>query len=431
MTKVKDYIPRLAEHTLITKLNSSGCVVVTGPKFCGKSTMCEQFAKSTVALKTTNAIDLARIDPASALTGDKPHLIDEWQKAPEIWNVIKDDLDKDYQFGKYILTGSTTPIDPSKIQNSAAGRIAPMTLRPFSLYESKESLGIISLQKLFDSNYSFSSIYENQNPVSINDIAFYVCRGGWPIAIKAQKEYAINVTENYFNGLFTIEDESDEFADFLKNKNIELLKLVLKTLARNVSTQAKNTSMIADIIASGERSTLDENTFLSYKKTLEDLFIAYDMPAWNLNLRTSVAVRTAPTHHFVDTSIAAMALGIKPSDLLNDLKSFGFFFEDFAVRDLMIYAESFGAELRHYRDSSGQEVDAIIKMPNGQYGAIEIKIASQSNIKEGIDSLKSFERKMKNSGLKTPSFKMVLTSHGGCYKNEEGIYIVPINLLKN
>ena len=431
MAKVKDYISRLAEQTLLTKLNSSGCVVVTGPKFCGKSTMCEEFAKSVTALKTTNSIELAKADPKSALIGANPHLIDEWQKAPEIWNVIKDDLDSDYQFGKYILTGSTTPIEPSKIQNSAAGRITPMMLKPFTLFESKESSGVVSLSGLFNKEYSFTTVYDNQNLISLADIAFYICRGGWPIAVKAKKEYAINVTNNYYNGLFTIEDESDEFAEFLKNKNIDLLKLVLKTLARNISTQAKNTSMISDIIASGERSVLDDDTFLSYKKTLEDLFVVYDMPAWNLNLRTSVAVRTAPTHHFVDTSIATSALGIKPADLMNDLKSFGFFFEDFAVRDLSVYAESLGAELKHYRDSSGLEVDAIIKLPNGEYGAVEIKIASEKNISEGISSLNSFSKKMKENELKLPSFRMILTSHGSCRKTEDNIYIVPINLLRN
>ena len=431
MAKVKDYISRLAEQTLLTKLNSSGCVVVTGPKFCGKSTMCEEFAKSVTALKTTNSIELAKADPKSALIGANPHLIDEWQKAPEIWNVIKDDLDSDYQFGKYILTGSTTPIEPSKIQNSAAGRITPMMLKPFTLFESKESSGVVSLSGLFNKEYSFTTVYDNQNLISLSDIAFYICRGGWPIAVKAKKEYAINVTNNYYNGLFTIEDESDEFAEFLKNKNLDLLKLVLRTLARNISTQAKNTSMISDIIASGERSVLDDDTFISYKKTLEDLFIVYDMPAWNLNLRTSVAVRTAPTHHFVDTSIATSALGIKPADLMNDLKSFGFFFEDFAVRDLSVYAESLGAELKHYRDSSGLEVDAIVKLPNGEYGAVEIKIASEKNISEGISSLNSFSKKMKENELKLPSFRMILTSHGSCRKTGDNIYIVPINLLRN
>ena len=430
MAKIKDYIPRLAEKALERKLHSCGCVVVSGPKFCGKSTLCNEYAKSVTTLKTTNAIEMARMDPASALIGDNPHLIDERQKAPEICNIIKDDLDKDYQFGKYLLTGSTTPVDPSKIQNSAAGRITSLKLRPFSMLESNESSGVISLSGLFDKNYEFTTVFAQHNPVSLSDIAHIICRGGWPVAVKAEKEYALDVTESYYDGLFTIEDESDEFADFLKNKNIELLKIILKSFARHISTETKNTSMIRDILESGERSKLADETFLAYKKTLEDLFIIYDMPAWNLNLRTSVAVRSAPTHHFVDTSIATSALGIKPADLLNDLRSFGFFFEDMAVRDLSIYAESFGGELKHYRDSNDLEVDAILKLRNGEYGAIEIKIASEKNINEGIDSLARFERRMRDSNLKTPAFKMVLTSHGASFKVKD-TYIVPISLLRN
>ncbi len=429
--KKEEYIPRLAESTLVKKLKSCGCVLVKGPKFCGKSTMCSRYANSIIELKTDNAIALANSDPRSALDGNTPHLIDEWQKVPEIWNYIKDDLDKDYQFGKYILTGSTTPIDSKRIQNSASGRITPMLLKTFSLYETNESLGYISLKDLFDENYQLKTVFAKDNPISLKDIAFYICRGGWPIAIKADKNVAIDVTENYYNSLFTVENESDEFASFLKNKSIGLLKLVLKCLAKNISTETKNTTMISDILASGERQKLDDDTFLTYKKTLEDLFIVYDMPAWNFNLRTSVMVRSAPKHHFIDTSIATQALGITPQDLLRDLKSFGFFFEDFAVHDLSIYADSFGAELKHYRDSTGVEVDALIKMKNGDYGAIEIKIYSEENIKKGINSLISFENRMKGSNLKTPSFKMILTSHGYAQKTKEGIYVVPINLLKN
>ena len=429
---VKNYVSRLAENMLETKLNSSGCVVVSGPKFCGKSTMCERFAKSVTPLKTTNAIELALADPRSALFGETPHLIDEWQKAPEIWNEIKNDLDEDYEFGKYILTGSTTPVDANRIQHSGAGRITRMTLKPFTLFESGESSGIVSLAKLFQGgSEDFPVRYASDNKTSLQDIAFLICRGGWPIAVKAKKLYALNVTKNYFEGLFVIENESDEFAAFLKNKNVELLQIILRSFARNISTQAKKTAMIKDILASGVRASLDDDTFSSYEKILKDLFIIYDLPARNLNLRSTVTVRTAPTHHFIDTSIATAALKINPMDLLNDMKSFGFFFEDFAVRDLSVYAESIGGDLKHYRDSSGQEVDAVVEMENGEYCAVEIKIASERNIKEGIDSLNGFEEKMRNNGLKAPLFKMILTSHGACYKTEDGIYVVPITCLKN
>ena len=305
-----------------------------------------------------------------------------------------------------------------------------MMLRPFSLFESGDSSGAVSLAELFDPEYVLPTVYSAENPADLLDVAFWICRGGWPIAVMAKKEFAIDVTDNYFNGLFTIEDESDEFAEFLKNKKIELLMLVLRVLARNVSTQAKTKGMIEDILNSGERSSLDEETFLKYKQTLENLFIVYDMPAWNLNLRSSVAVRSAPTHHFVDTSIATSALGIKPADLLNDLRSFGFFFEDMAVRDLAIYSDALGADIRHYRDSNGQEVDAIIHLRNGDYGAMEIKLASEKNIEEGIKSLQRFDKKMEANGLKRPAFKMVLTSHGACYC-KDGVYVVPINLLRD
>lgn len=428
----RKYKKRLAEKTLEIKLNSSGCVVVSGPKFCGKSTMCERFAKSITPLKTTNSIELALADPRSALSGRKPHLIDEWQKAPEIWNEIKNDLDKKYEFGKYILTGSTTPANPELIQHSGAGRITRMSLKPFTLYESGESTGIVSLANLFENPADpFPTRYESDNKIGLSDIAFLVCRGGWPISVMAKKEYALNVTRNYFDGLFIVENESDEFASFLKNKNIELLHIILRSFARNISTQAKRTGMIKDILESGVRKSLDEDTFISYETILKDLFIIYDLPAWNLNLRTSVAVRTAPTHHFIDTSVATAALRINPADLINDLKSFGYFFEDFAVRDLSVYAESIGGELKHYRDSSGQEVDAIIELENGEYCAVEIKIASSKNIIEGISSLNSFEKKIFENGLRTPKFKMVLTSHGACYKTEDGIFVVPISYLKN
>jgi len=428
----KEYIKRLAEVNLDKKLHSSGCVLVSGPKFCGKTTMCKQFAKSLTALKDTNTIDLAKADVRTTLIGDKPHLIDEWQKVPEIWNYIKNDLDDDYQFGKYILTGSTTPVDPSKIQHSGAGRITKMVLRPFALFESGESNGKVSLSELFSNpDKKIDTVLREDNKVTLQDISYYVCRGGWPISVKSEKEYAIETTKNYFNGLFTNEDENDDFALILKNKNIDLLKIILKSYARNISTESKKSNMIADIIESGVRETLDEDTFNSYEKVLKDLYIIYDMPSWNQNLRSSVSVRTTPTHHFVDTSIATASLGIKPTDLMNDLKSFGFFFEDFAVRDLSVYADSINCDLKHYRDSNGQEVDAIVEAENGDYCAIEIKIASDENIKNGISSLCSFEKKMNDNNIKKPLFKMVLTSHGACYKSKEGVLVVPINFLKN
>lgn len=424
------YIRRLEESILERRLKSTGCVLVAGPKACGKTTLSKRFGKSSVSLKTNKMVELALSDPHLMLKGEIPHLIDEWQKAPEIWNLIKDDLDQDYVFGKYILTGSTTPVDASKILHSGAGRISTLTLRPFTLFESGESNGSVSLSELFNNpQMNIPTMFENQT--SLMDIAYYMCRGGWPISLMAGKEYAIDSTIAYFDALFTVDNENDDFYLLLKDKDISLLKLILKEYARNISTQAKKSSMIAAIIQSGERSKLDEDTFSKYVDVLKKLFIVYDLPAWNLNLRTTVAVRTAPTHHFFDPSIALCSLGILEGDLLNDLKSFGLFFEDFVLRDLSVYAESIRGTLKHYRDSSGQEVDCIIELPNTEYAAIEVKLHSEKNLEEGIKSLNSFEQKMKSNDLKSPRFKMIVTSHGPCYQNKDGIYIVPITCLKN
>lgn len=274
------------------------------------------------------------------------------------------------------------------------------------------------------------TIFEKNNETQLSDIAFYICRGGWPISVLSDKEYSLEVTKNYFERLFSIKNESDEFAYYLKSIDKDLLFLILKSFARNISTQCKKTTMINDILSSGQRSTLDEDTFTKYLKILKNLFIIYDMPARNLNLRSSISVRKAPTHHFIDTSIATAALNILPNDLLNDMKSFGLFFEDFVVRDLSIYSQSNGYKLTHYRDSSGQEIDSIIETASGDFAAVEIKIASEKNIAEGISSLSSFKKKLLNNNLTLPVFSLILTSHGSCYKTKDDIFVVPINYLK-
>ncbi len=429
---MEKYINRLIEREMTKKLHSSGCVLVKGPKFSGKSTMCQRFSSSVTALKTKNQIALIESDPVLALKGEKPHLIDEWQKVPEVWNLIRDDLDKEYIFGKFILTGSTTPADPKKIYHSGAGRISSLVMRPMSLYESGESDGRFSLKDIFSDGFDKSkSVMPYSDDFSLSDVAYLICRGGWPISVLSDEEYAIDVTKNYYDGLFANENESDEFAEFIANKDIELLKAILKSYARNVSTQVKNSAVIGDVLKSEVRRTLDEDTFKKYKNILENLFVIFEMPSWNLNLRSSVSVRVAPTYHFFDTSIATAALGITPSDLLSDLNSFGFFFEDMAIRDLSVYCSPLGAALKHYRDSVGREVDAILEMPNGEYMAIEVKIYSESNIKSGVSSLLSFQSSIIKDGRKPPKRMMILTSHGPSYVTEEGVYVISINHLKD
>lgn len=419
------YYDRLIEKEIEKKLRTSGAVLVAGPKFCGKTTTCMKYQKSFVKLNTKQAITMARMDPHGVLEGDKPRLIDEWQKAPDIWNQVKDDLDFNYEFGKYILTGSSTPADKTEVHHSGAGRIAPVKMRPMSLWESKDSKGTVSLSELF--NDGAITPWDVNAVFSLADVAYLICRGGWPISVLAQREIAVEITKNYYNGLFVFEDcENERF----RNKQPEILKMIVRSYARHISTEAAVSTIVADLRQNNER-TMDIKTYNEYVEALGDLFILEDMPAWNPNIRSKTAIRSTPTRHFVDTSIACRALGVGPDDLLNDLESFGLFFEDMAVRDLRIYAEVNGGEVRHYRDNAGLECDAVVHLENGCWGAVEIKLGGDELIEAGASSLKLLKSKIENkSDEKSPSFLMVLTAVGGAYRRDDGVYVVPINLLK-
>lgn len=419
------YYERLIEKEIERKLKSSGAVLVAGPKFCGKTTTCMKYQKSFVKLNTKQAIAMARMNPGGVLDGETPRLIDEWQKAPDIWNQVKDDLDFHYEFGKYILTGSSTPADKTEVHHSGAGRIAPVRMRPMSLWESKDSKGTVSLAELFKGG---KPIPWDLNPdFSLSDVAHLICRGGWPISVLAPKEIAIEITKNYYNGLFVFEDcENERF----RNKNPEIMKMIVRSYARHISTEAAVSTIIADVRQSNER-TMDTKTYDDYNEALNDIFIIEDMPAWNPNIRSKTSIRSTPTRHFVDTSIACRALGAGPEDLLHDLESFGLFFEDMAVRDLRIYSDVLGGEVRHYRDNAGLECDAVIHLENGSWGAVEIKLGGDDLIEAGASSLKLLKAKIEEkSNEKSPSFLMVLTAVGGAYQRKDGVFVVAINLLK-
>lgn len=418
------YYPRLVEKEIELKLRTSGAVVVAGPKFCGKTTTCMLYQKSFVKLNTKQAIAMARLNPKAMLKGETPRLIDEWQKAPDIWNQVKDDLDFNYEFGKYILTGSSTPADKTEVHHSGAGRIAPVMMRPMSLWESQDSKGGVSLGDLFNGGEEFT--WDTNQDFTLDDVAFLLCRGGWPISVLAPKDIAIEITKNYWNGLFAFEDQENER---FRNKKPEVLKMIIRSYARHISTEAAISTIIADVRQNNER-TMDTKTFDDYLEALKDLYILEDMRAWNPNIRSKTSIRSTPTRHFVDTSIACRALGVMPEDLLADLESFGLFFEDMAVRDLKVYAGTLGGEVRHYRDNAGLECDAVIHLENGQWGAIEIKLGGDDLIEAGASSLKRLKAKLaEKSDEKAPSFLMVLTAVGSSYQREDGVYVVPINLL--
>lgn len=423
---MKKYYPRLIESKIDKKLKSSGAVLVAGPKFCGKTTTCMLYQKSFIKLNTKQSIDLAKLNTAGVLNGERPRLIDEWQAVPDIWNQIKNSLDANYEFGQFILTGSSTPADKTQIYHSGAGRIVPLKMRTLSLFESEESKGCVSIADLFQNPNL--EVFEANDNHSISDTAYLLCRGGWPIAIQDDKDLGLEITRNYFDSLFVFENaENEKF----RNKKPEIFKMILRSYARNISTEAPNSTIIEDIRSSNSR-TMDTKTFNEYMDALKDLYIIEDIAAWNPNIRSKTSIRTSNTRHFVDTSIACRALNISPDDLLQDLNTFGLFFEDMAVRDLSIYAYSLDGEVRHYRDNTGLECDAIIHLPNGKWGAIEIKLGGDTLINQAVQSLKNLKKKItEKSNEKAPSFMMVVTAFGPAYRRkEDGIYIVPINCLK-
>ena len=419
------YYQRLIEEAISLKLKTSGAVVVAGPKFCGKTTTCMLYQKSFVKLNTKQSIMMARMNPKAVLDGEKPRLIDEWQKAPDIWNQVKDDLDFNYEFGKYILTGSSTPADKTEVHHSGAGRITPLAMRPMTLWESKESKGTVSLKDLFEGGQNFP--WDMNQDFALDDVAFLLCRGGWPISVLAQREIAMEVTKNYYNGLFVFEDSENER---FRNKKPEVLRMILRSYARNISSEAAVSTIISDIRQSNER-TMDTKTYDDYMEALKDLYIIEDMEAWNPNIRSKTSIRSTPTRHFVDTSIACRSLGVSPADLMKDLNSFGLFFEDFAVRDLRVYADILGGTVKHYRDNAGLECDAVVKLEDGRWGGIEIKLGGDDLIEDGASSLITLRNKIvEKSDEKAPSFLLVLTAVGGAYKREDGVFVAPINLLK-
>ncbi len=423
---MKKYYKRYVEKLIEKKLKSSGAVLIAGPKFCGKTTTCSLFAKSIYRINTKSIVTTTRMNPKIALIGDTPHMVDEWQKVPDTWNYIKEDLDIDYQFGKYILTGSSTPADKTEIQHDGAGRIVTLKMRTMSLFESLESNGMISLRELFE-NKDLNVVSANEK-TTLEDIAFLICRGGWPLSLMGDKDVALDITKNYYDGLFTFEDSYNEK---FRNKKPEVLRMIIRSYARNISTEASLKSIINDVKQSNER-TMDEKTFNEYLEALKDLYIIEDMDAWNPNIRSKTSIVSTPTRHFVDTSIACQSLGISPNDLLNDIKSFGLFFEDFAVRDLRVYASVLDGNIRHYRDNAGLECDAIIHLNNGKWGAIEIKLGGNELIDYGAKRLNTLKNKLlEKSNTQAPSFMMILTAYGPCYKREDGIYVVPINMLRD
>lgn len=424
---MSSYKPRIADSLLERKLRGKGAVIVEGPKWCGKTTTAEQLAKSVLYMSKPEDLKenllMADIDPYSLLEGETPRLIDEWQIAPGLWDAVRFEVDHRGGVGHFILTGSAVPPRTAEMVHSGTGRFSRLKMRPMSLYESMESSGKVSLGELFSQP---KKIFAN-NDLKIDELAFLICRGGWPDSIDMEQDIALDQAFDYFDAVVNVDISR---VDNVKREP-ERAKRLMKSYSRHQGTQTAYT-VIRDDIALNDADSLTEDTVYSYTNALRKIFVIEDMPAWNPNLRSRTAIRTSDTRYFVDPSIAVASLGLGPKDLLGDLNTMGLLFETLCVRDLRVYAESLFGNVYHYRDKSGLECDAVIHLRNGSYGLIEIKLGGDRLIEEGSMSLKTLAGKIDTDKMKEPSFLMVLTGTGKyAYRREDGIYVVPIGCLKN
>lgn len=424
---MKKYLPRIADTLIKNQLECSGAILIEGPKWCGKTTTAIEISKTVVKMDDPEFKmqyeSLAKLEPSLLLKGEVPVLIDEWQVAPNLWDTVRFEVDKRGEVGQFILTGSSVPPKIDLLSHSGTGRFARIKMRPMSLYESNDSIGNVSLNSLFNGN----DIFETSPDISLLDIANLICRGGWPFSLSMNLNSAFLQARNYYDSVVT--------QDILRVNGDEVLesertKRIIRSYARNISQSVPLSTIREDVIANDEK-TFSEVTLYNYISFLKRIFILEDSKAWNPNLRSKTAIRTCETRYFVDPSIACASLGIGPNDLINDLNTMGFYFENMAIRDLRVYADLLDGEVYHYRDKSGLECDAVIHLRNGKYGLIEIKLGSDDGIKDGIKNLLALEKKIDVDKMNKPSFKMILVAKSKfAYKTKEGIYIVPICSLK-
>lgn len=424
---VKKYRKRIADDILKRKLEGKGAVLIEGPKWCGKTTTAEQLAASVLYMddpeKKTQNITMSELNPKRLLHGETPRLIDEWQIAPKLWDAIRFEVDHRQELGQFVLTGSAVPAETKEITHTGTGRFSWLTMRPMSLYESGDSTGEVSLKILFEDEAEI----DGASNLSIERLAFLVCRGGWPQAVDMRDEIALDQAMDYYDAVV----HSDINRADNVYKNPERVRRLMRSYARNQGGQVPNTVLAQDIAANDE-VPISEETVASYLNALRKIFVVEDMPAWNPNLRSKTAIRSSDTRYYIDPSIAVAALGIGPNDLINDLKTFGFLFETLCIRDLRVFADSLNGMVYHYRDKDGQECDAVVHLRNGKYGLIEIKLGGDKLIEEGAKSLKAMEAKIDTDKMRAPSFLMVLTGIGDyAYRRQDGVYVVPIGCLKD
>lgn len=420
------YRPRVMDIELSKRLKSIGAIVLEGAKWCGKSTTAEYHSNSAIFMddprRQAQYQMFAEDNPEMLLNGDTPRLIDEWQLAPTLWDAVRYTVDHRNGMGQFILTGSAKPVDRCKIHHSGTGRFAWLRMRPMSLYESNDSTGEVSLSKLFDNPDMFIGF---ESKVDLKTIAFLICRGGWPVVTELPDDVALNPAKDYYDAVVNVDIRQVDGVE----RSVERAKRLMRSYARFQGTQTSVRQIVEDMNGSGT-NVLEDKTVRNYLDALRSIFVIEDMPAWNPNLKSKTAIRTADTRYFVDPSIATAAMGIGPGDLMNDLKAFGLLFETLCVRDLRVYSQPLGGDVYHYRDKNGLECDAVVHLPNGSYGLIEIKLGGEKLVEEGANSLLRLASKIDIERMKQPSFLMVLTATGAfAYRRKDNVLVVPVTTL--
>ena len=423
---IKNYKRRIADDKIEHYLKLFGAVSIEGPKYCGKTWTGRYHSKSEVLLHNTtgessNNVELAKISPALILEGEKPKLIDEWQEATNLWDEIRADVDRTGLKGQYILTGSSTP-NRTGIAHSGAGRYGKIHLRTMSLYESGDSTGDVSLEKLC--NHKLEQKLTGE--VALKHLAGLIIRGGWPGNIEYSPKDSSEAIKQYIK--LIIDDDLIRLDGVNRDKH--KVKLLLKSLARNESTTASNMTLKKDI-SEKDNEDIDIDTLASYLNALDKLYLLDNDEPFSSNIRSSVRVKQSEKRHFADPSMACALLNISDEDkLINDLETFGFLFEAMVERDLKIYADSFYAKCYHYQDCQNREIDSVIELENGEWCAFEIKLGVNKIDEEAKKLLKIKEEIEKENG-KSPSVLCVICGlSNATYRRPDGVYVVPITALK-
>lgn len=424
---MKTYKPRIVDKELERKLAGIGAVLIEGPKWCGKTTTAEQQASTIVYMDNPTELEqnlrMADINPQALLNGTPPVLIDEWQLAPKLWDTVRFEVDHRGEAGLFILTGSAEPAKNDEMRHSGTGRFAWLTMRPMSLYESGESTGDVSMEILFSTPENIVGI----NNLTLEDIAFLICRGGWPRASMLEGDVALDQAKYYYDAVTRIDIIR---VDGIRRSH-ERVKRLMRSYARHQGASVTVSTIAEDMRINDEESS-DVKTVSSYIDALKKIFVIEDSAAWNPNLRSKTAIRTSDTRYFTDPSIAVAALGVGPNDLIGDLNTMGLLFETLCVRDLRVFAGALDGQVYHFRDKNGLECDAVVHLRNGKFGLVEIKLGGSKLVEEGAKTLKTLAEKINTEKMNAPSFLMVLTATGKfAYRREDGVYVVPIGCLKD